>query len=56
MTKSQQRELKVVLAAIARTLRPESFDDVVRTLVYRAQTIADEACATAAPAQVHKTG
>ena len=56
MTKSQQRELKVVLAAIGQTLRPESFDDVVRVLVYRAQTIADEACAIAAPAQVHKAG
>ena len=56
MTKSQQRELKVVLAAIGRTLRPESFDDVVRILVYRAQTIADEACAAAAHAQVHKAG
>jgi len=56
MTKSQQRELKVVLAAISRTIRPESFDDVVRMLLYRAQTIADEACAGPAPAQVHKVG
>ena len=56
MTKSQQRELKTILAVIGRVLSPESHDDVVRLLLYRAQTLADGACANTAHAPVHKTG
>jgi hypothetical protein len=53
MTKAQQRELKSILAAIGRVLRPEALDDVVRLLLYRAQSIADGASASTV---VHKAG
>ena len=56
MTKSQQRELKQILAVIGRMVRPESCDDTLRLMLYRAQTLADEAGARAAPAQVSKVG
>jgi hypothetical protein len=56
MTKSQQRELKQILAVIGRMVRPESCDDTLRLLLYRAQTLTDDACARAAPAQVSKVG
>jgi hypothetical protein len=43
MNKQQQRELKAILAALGGVLRPESYDDVARVLLYRAQTLADAA-------------
>jgi hypothetical protein len=56
MSKSQQRELKEILAVIARVLRSKSLDDAVLCLLYRAQTLADGAFTSTVDAQIHKAG
>jgi hypothetical protein len=56
MSKTQQRELKAILAAIGRVLRPESYDDVARILLYRAQTLADSGTTKAAHEAIPKAG
>jgi hypothetical protein len=56
MTKSQQRELKAILAVLGQACRQGSVDDVLQVLIYRAQNIVDNSSTSADHASVRYAG
>jgi hypothetical protein len=56
MTKTQVRELKMILATLASRLRSDALDDPMRMLCYRAQALADDELRVVARDSLSKVG